>query len=255
MTACVSALYFTVLSREKLLEVCIENTTNLLQKLINFIKNSIPWFFNKASSNLLRGVKEMLDTDFHSVSVSGLYCNNMLLYINKLYNFADIFSEDPLTYFCFKETLGSFDPLCGDVNFRQTSEGREATVLWQLSCCSLPKDQQELCRRNITAHDWLKSGTFCVQGKFIDCRACHAWHFIRSNTTLNVQSRTYCYTIFTHQLNQWHYNQLWCHSFLSRTIQHAASDMESPVSRLLNPHLPKAQLVVQVLVHLLDHVL
>ena len=48
------------------------------------------------------------------------------------------------TYFSFKEGLGSFDPLCRDIDFREASKDTEATVLWQLSCCCLPENQQEL---------------------------------------------------------------------------------------------------------------
>ncbi len=75
------------------------------------------------------------------------------------------------TYFGFKESLGSFDPLCGDIDFCEASEDTEAAVLCQLSCCCLPEDQQELrkterterhgyreTRRNIASHEWLSSG-------------------------------------------------------------------------------------------------
>lgn len=53
------------------------------------------------------------------------------------------------TYFGFKEVLGSFDSLSGDVDFRETSEFVQTAVLCQLSCCRLPEDQQELRRKNI----------------------------------------------------------------------------------------------------------
>lgn len=116
-----------------------------------------------------------------------------------------------LTYFGFKETLGSFDSFGGDINFGQTSEDRESTVLCQLSRCSLPEDQQELDRRGITAE--------------LVCGILHCNH-----THYRVFAAT------------------------RMCEDDAAGSMEGPGNRVFT-HLPEAQLVVQVLVHLLDHVL
>ncbi|KAF3859842.1 hypothetical protein F7725_000097 [Dissostichus mawsoni] len=44
--------------------------------------------------------------------------------------------------------LGSFHPLCGDVDLREASEDTEPAVLGQLSCCGLPEDEEELRRKN-----------------------------------------------------------------------------------------------------------
>lgn len=50
-------------------------------------------------------------------------------------------------YLGFKEGLGSFHSLFGDVDLREAGEHAEAAVLSQLPCCRLPEDQQELRRR------------------------------------------------------------------------------------------------------------
>jgi len=60
-----------------------------------------------------------------------------------------------MTHLGFKEGLGPFDPLGGDVDLRETSEDPEAAVLRQLSCCRLPEDEEELWRKN---RDMMETG-------------------------------------------------------------------------------------------------
>lgn len=40
-----------------------------------------------------------------------------------------MFLLEASVYLGFKEGLGSFDPFCGNINFRETSKDTEATVL------------------------------------------------------------------------------------------------------------------------------
>lgn len=49
-----------------------------------------------------------------------------------------------MDYFGFKERLCSFHTLRGHVDFRESSQDTQPTVLSQLSCCCLPEDQEEL---------------------------------------------------------------------------------------------------------------
>lgn len=47
-------------------------------------------------------------------------------------------------YLSFKEVLGSFDSLNGDIYLRELRKSQQAAVLLQLPSCSFMENQQEL---------------------------------------------------------------------------------------------------------------